>query len=167
MGGKMRARDLISKKFVRVGNGHSAGELLGVFFDQQSWTLRELVVVVLDADGKFSGLVEPRDILCGLGTELTAAGEDAAALLAAIGRGLQLTAGEVARRDIPAARPDDALVDLLCLAARCEASALPVFDGKELLGVVPVARIFEAICRLALSEGGAELPFMDARKADG
>jgi CBS domain-containing protein len=154
------ARDLISNRFVRIGDAHTAAEAVGIIFDPDSSTLREIVIVVLDPDGGYLGLVEPRNILESLGTELTAAGKDPSAQVTAIRRGLKTPVAEVARRDVPAARLDDKLADLLAIAARTESATIPVFDGTQFVGVVPVTAIFDAVCRISLSAGGEEMPFM-------
>jgi len=155
------ARDILSSgRFVRIGESHSLSEVIGIIFDPEAAALRELVVVVLDSEGKYLGLVEPRDILESLGTELSAAGTDPAAQVAAIRRRLKAQVMEIARHDIPAARLDDSLASLLCAAARCESSAIPVFDQGQFVGVVPITMIFDAACRVTLSTEGADLPFM-------
>ncbi|MCX7869499.1 MAG: CBS domain-containing protein, partial [Terrimicrobiaceae bacterium] len=131
------ARELVSGRFVRIGEAHSLAEAIGIMFDPGAATLRELVVVVLDADGNYLGLVEPRDILESFGTDLSAAGTDPAAQVAAIRRRLKSQVMEIARRDIPAVRLDDSLAALLGAAARAESAALPVFDQGQFVGVVP------------------------------
>lgn len=154
------ARDLVSSKFVRIGDGHSTAEAVGIVFDPNSSALRELVIIVLDGSGNYAGMVEPRNILESLGTELSVAGADPVAQISAIRRGLAAPVGEIARRDIPAATLDDNLATLLDLAARAEAPAIPVFDKQVFVGVIPVTTVFNALCRLTLSEAGDDLPFM-------
>jgi len=154
------ARDLISSKFVRIGEGHSTAEAVGIIFDPAASTLREIVIVVLTADGGYLGLVEPRDILESLGTELSAAGENPAAQVAAIRRGLSNPVAELARRDIPATR----LATLLLTASRTQSATLPVFDNQAFVGVIPITAIFDAICKITLSPTGEELPFFAATR---
>lgn len=140
------ARQLLSRKFVRIGPSHTAGEALGIIFDPESSSLREILIAVLGEDGGYLGLIAPRDILNSLGTELSVADGDAAAQAVAIRQGLASPIGEIARRDLPAVRLNDNLATLLLAAARTESSALPVFDGREFVGVVQISSIFQAIC---------------------
>lgn len=154
------ARDLISRKFVRIGSTHTAAEALGIIFDPAQSALREIVIAVLDKEGEYLGLIEPRDILDSLGTELSVAGADAAAQVLAIRQGLSSPVGELARRDLAAVRLDDNLATLLLAAARTECSALPVFEGREFAGVIQVSAIFGAICQTTLAADGRDLPFM-------
>lgn len=156
------ARALVSSKFVRIGEGHTTAEAIGVIFDPRESTLREIVIVVLDGEGGYAGLVEPRNILESLGTELSLAGEDPAAQVAAIRRRLSSPVLEIARRDVPPATLDDNLASLLALAARTESATIPVFDAGVFVGVIPVTAIFDAICQISLSSTGEELPFLGA-----
>jgi predicted transcriptional regulator len=159
------ARDILSSKFVRIGEGHSTAEAVGIIFDPQSSSLREIVIIVLDGEGNYAGLVEPRDILESLGTELSAAGEDPAAQVTAIRRGLNVPVAEIARRDIPAARLDDNLATLLSLVARTESATIPVFDNQVFVGIVPVTALFDALCKKTLAADGDDLPFMGGNPA--
>jgi hypothetical protein len=161
---KTTAREILSSKFVRIGEGHSTAEAIGIIFNPESSTLREIVIIVLDGEGNYAGMVEPRNILESLGTELSAAGEDPAAQVAAIRRGLNVPVSDIARRDIPAARLDDNLATLLGLAARTDASTLPVFQDQVFTGIVPVTALFDAICKKTLSSEGDDLPFMGGSK---
>ncbi len=156
----MTAKDLISSKFVRIGEAHSTAEAVGIVFDPASSSLREIVIVVLAADGEYLGIIEPRDVLASLGTELSAAGEDPMAQISAIRRGLMIPVCDLARRDIPAVRLDDNLARLLQAASRTQASTLPVFDRQDFVGVIPSTAIFDAICKLTLSSEATDLPFM-------
>jgi|GEM_PF-1277909 len=153
------ARDIISGRFVRIGDMHSAAEALGVVFDPEEDALRDIVIVVFDSGGNYQGIVEPRRIFESLGTELSLAGEDPAGQIAAIRRGLSVPVGEIARRDIPAAMLGDNLASLLLLAARTEADTLPVFDKQQFVGVIPIGAIFSAVCKITISAAGEELPF--------
>lgn len=159
----MTARDLISGKFVRIGEGHSTAEAVGIIFDPDESALREIVIIILSGNGTYLGLVEPRDILESLGTEITAAGDEPAAQVEAIRRGLSNPVSEIARRDIPAVRLDDNLATLLLTASQTQSATLPVFDHQTFVGVIPITAIFDALCRLTLSSDGAGLPFMDGK----
>jgi len=160
------ARDLISSKFVRIGEAHSTAEAVGIIFDPAASQLREIVIVVLTAAGDYLGLVEPRDILESLGTELSAAGGNPSAQVAAIRRGLGNPVAELARRDIPATRLDDNLATLLLTASRTQSATLPVFDNQIFVGVIPITAIFDALCKITLSSTGEELPFFAAGRGD-
>lgn len=155
------ARDLICRKFVCIGENHTAAEAVGIIFDPVASAPRDIVIVVFTTDGDYAGLVEPRNILGSLGTDLSLVGDDAVAQVAAIRNGLACAVAELARRDIPAVRLGDNLATLLLAASRTEASTLPVFDGTTFAGIIPVAVIFEAVCRATISTEGAELPFMN------
>lgn len=159
----IRARDLMAGRFVRIGEAHTTAEAIGILFDPETAGLRELVVAVLDAEGNYLGLVEPRDVLESLGTELSAAGDSAEAQVAAIRRRLKSPVMEIARRDIPAARLEENLASLLLLAARTESSALPVFDQGQFVGVIPITAIFDAVCQICLAGEGGDLPFLQGR----
>lgn len=156
----MTARDLISSKFVRIGESHSTAEAVGIIFDPAASALREIVIVVLAGDGNYLGIIEPRDILESLGTEISAAGENPGAQVAAIRRGLSNPVADLARRDIPAVGLGDNLATLLIAASNTRSITLPVFDNQIFIGVIPITAIFDAICQLTLSSTGDDLPFM-------
>jgi CBS domain-containing protein len=157
------ARELVTSRFVRIGETHSIAEAIGIIFDPNASGLREIVIVVLDGEGNYLGLLEARSLLKSLGTELTVAGEDPSAQVPAIRRTLGIPVAEVARRDIPSAQLDTSLAELLLIASRSDASNIPVFDKKEFVGVIPITAVFENICTLALSSTGEDLPFMGAQ----
>lgn len=156
----MTARDIISGKYVRIGDAHSAAEAIGLIFDPEEETLRDMVIVVFDSDGNYLGLLEPRRILETFGTHLSLAGEEASAQVAAIRKGLAVPVGEIARRDIPSALLTDNLATLLSLASGTEADAIPVFEDKLFVGVIPIGAIFSAVCRITISSSGGDLPFL-------
>lgn len=156
----MTAADLLSGRFVRIGESHTVAEAIGIIFDPESSALRELVIVVLGGDGSYLGLIEPRDILESLGTELSLAGDDPAAQVEGIRRGLGTPVSEIARRNIPAARKEDNLATLLTIAARTESAAIPVFENRQFIGVVPVTAIFDALCKATIAVEESSLPFM-------
>lgn len=152
-------RDIISGKFVRIGADHSASEAVSIVFDPRESVLREIVIVVFNSDGGYIGILEPRDLLDCLGTELSVAGENPTAQVAAIRRGLSTRVSEIARRGIPALQLDDHLPKALHLAATCDSSHLPVFDGDTFVGILPLTSLFQKICQLTLSVTGEDLPF--------
>ncbi len=161
----MTTAELISTKFVRIGESHTVAEVVGVVFDPESSSLREIVVVVLGPDGAYSGLIEPRDILESLCTELSAAGDDAAEQVGALRRGLAVSLSDIARRNIPAAKPTDNLATLLSIASRTDTASIPVFDKRQFLGVVTVTSVFDAVCKLTVAMDEAVLPFMSGNPA--
>jgi len=157
----IRANQLATAKFVRIGSGHSTAEAVGIAFDPTASTLREIVIVVLDNEGNVLGLVEPRDILENLGTELAQAGNESDTQITAIRRGLATPVVDLIRRDVPRAEANDTLAVLLSKSAQSEAAYLPMFDGALFVGVIPVTAIFDAICQLTLSGRTGDIPFLD------
>ncbi len=155
------AEHLATAKFVRIGSGHSAAEAVGIAFDPAASTLREIVIVVLDNDGNFVGLVEPRDILERLGAELAMAGVDSDTQIASIRRGLTTPVAELVRPGVPRVDAGDSLAILLSKSALSEAAYLPVFKDEQFFGIVPVTAIFDAICQLTLSGRTGDIPFLN------
>ena len=155
------ARELVTSRFVRIGETHRIAEAVGIIFDPGASELREIVIVVLDGEGNYLGLVEARTLLKSLGTELTVAGEDPAAQVPAIRRTLGIPVAEVARRDVPSAQLDSTLAELLLIAAQSDSSNIPVFDKKDFVGVIPITAVFEKLCSMTLSSTGEDLPFME------
>ncbi len=156
----MTAADLLTGKFVRIGESHTVAEAIGIIFDPESSSLREIIVVVLAGDGSYLGIVEPRDILESLGTELSLAGDDPVAQVEGIRRGLAVAVSEIAKRNIPAARKLDNLATLLTIAARTDASAIPVFEKRQFVGVIHVTALFDALCKATIAVEESTLPFM-------
>ncbi len=155
------AKTFATAKFVRIGGGHSAAEAVGIAFDPAASTLREIVIAVLDGEGEFVGLIEPRDILDRLGAELSSAENDSDTQVSAIRRGLAVTVAELIRPGVPRVEADDSLAVLLEKAARTEAAYLPLFEKGVFAGVIPVTAIFDAICQLALSGRTGDIPFLN------
>ncbi len=156
----MTAKELVSRRFVRIGEGHSMAEVIGIVFDPEASALREIVIVVLASDGKYMSLIEPRDVLESLASDLLSAGEDPDMQVNALRQGLKVPVAEIARRNLPAVSIHDGLATLLVLAARTEASVLPVFDEKQFVGVIHVSAIFSALCKATIAAEPDALPFM-------
>ena len=153
----MTARELITEKFVRIGEGHSLSEAIGILFDPHTSALRNIVIVVLDGQGGYVGLLEPRNILASLGTTLSLQSPEM--LATAIRSGVAVTVAEAVRRDVPAVRMCDNLATLLHTTSLTDAAMLPVFDDGEFAGVIPVTAIFDALCKLTVSSA-RDLPFV-------
>lgn len=155
------AEQLATAKFVRIGSGHTTAEAVGIAFDPAASTLREIAIVILDSDGNFLGLVEPRDILEKLGSELSQAGNDSETQISAIRRGLATPVAEIIRPQVPRVAATDTLAELLEKSAQSDASYLPVFKNGEFFGIIPVTAIFDAICQLTLSGRTDDMPFLN------
>ncbi|MFQ3577396.1 MAG: CBS domain-containing protein [Verrucomicrobiia bacterium] len=156
----MTAKELVSRRFVRIGEGHSMAEAIGIIFDPEASALREIVIVVLASDGDYTGLIEPRDLLESLATDLSSAGEDVDAQIEALRRGLKVPVAEIARRNLPSVDINDGLATLLVLAARTEAAVLPVFREQQFVGVLHLSAIFSAVCKTTIAAEPDALPFM-------
>jgi CBS domain-containing protein len=157
----IQAEQLATAKFVRIGSGHSTAEAVGIAFDPAASTLREIVIVVLDNDGNFLGLVEPRDILEKLGSELAQAGNDSDTQITSIRRGLATPVADLIRPEVPRVAAQDSLAVLLAKSAMSEAAYLPVFKDDVFFGVIPVTAIFDSICQLTLSGRTGDIPFLN------
>lgn len=155
------ANQLATAKFVRIGSGHTVAEAVGIAFDPASSTLREVVIAVLDTEGQFLGLVEPRNILDRLGSELSASEGGSESQVAGIRRGLAVTVSELVRPEVPHVLSGDSLAILLKKSAQADAAYLPLFDNGEFIGVIPVTAIFDAVCQLTLSGRTGDMPFLN------
>lgn len=154
------AEQLATAKFVRIGSGHTTAEAVGIAFDPAASTLREIVIVVLDNDGNFLGLVEPRNILERLGAELSTADDHSDTQIAAIRRGLATPVSDLIQNDVPRVIAGDTLAVLLSKASKSEAAYLPFFKDDHFFGVIPVTAIFDSICQLTLSGRAGDIPFL-------
>jgi signal-transduction protein with cAMP-binding, CBS, and nucleotidyltransferase domain len=88
-------------------------------------------LVVLDADGRFAGLVTEQDLV----REVVAKGLDAGAA----------TLAELVKRNSDALAPSDLALDALDLMRIRKVSHLPVFDGERVIAVVSIGDICEIV----------------------
>ncbi|MBN1867073.1 CBS domain-containing protein [Candidatus Sumerlaeota bacterium] len=159
MADEIVARDLVRSVFLRVGTDHTLRETLGVLLDPLARGQRPRVLIVLNTDCSFAGLLTTRDILRTLlpdwidDTDPREENEDAfePRLLDALRSRLDVKVVAAMKTDVSVAAPSDRLPTLLSTMLSQRVDSIPVLDGGRILGVVHLADVFSACARLALA----------------
>ncbi|NQU44389.1 CBS domain-containing protein [bacterium] len=152
------ARDLMKLSFLRLGAGHTLHEALGILLDPQAREHGPRVLIVLNPDGSFAGVLTTRYLLKALLPEWVSNENEQAdsadfeqRLLAAIQDKLNLRVADAMNRDVPVASPQDRLPHLIDLMQERRLDSIPVLDEGRVIGVIHITDVFNAAARLALS----------------
>jgi len=118
------------------------------------------VVVIVDAEGLYEGLLTARLLLrslLALWRPTRSIREDVERfdeeLLELARERCVLPVRTVLVRGLPTAAPDDRLPTLIELACEERMEFLPVVEDRRLSGVVPIGRLFHTVASLALTPG--------------
>ena len=152
------ARDLMLHSFTKVRADHTLGEAMQALVDLQGESGVPNALVVLDANGRYEGILTARLLLKSLLT-LWMPGKAAPKDEAMLEKELVDLVHERSRvavqgaliRGLPTAAPSDRLLALVEVACDKRLEFVPVVDDGHVVGLVPVAQIFLAAASLALT----------------
>ena len=151
MSDAIRARDLMRSEFTQVRTDRTLGEAVVALREAQANDDLPNALMVVDADGKFVGMLTSRlliRILVGSGE--SGKGDDAQLLLAACER-LPNLIGDAMIPDIPVVKPVDRLLTMIRRGLQTRLDFVPVVDDGEPVGFVPITAIFESAAAIALT----------------
>ncbi len=164
------AQDLLTRQYLRLTRAHTAREVLGILGSSTSPTeaARTNMMVVLDEEGDFAGLLDPpaifRGLLAGWTPPVAAEGSEPAAVLESsfwevFQERLDRPVADMLWEDVPRLGPDDRLPRMLAaFGARPETTALPVMEDGQVAGLVYLGDLFAAVAALALGPQDRESP---------
>ncbi len=164
------AADLLTRQYLRLTRAHTVREVIGILGGphQSTNTAQTNMMVVLDEDGGFAGLLDPQMMLQGLMTKgmqgsSPVGDEDVAERESAFWAGLQQqldrSIAEMLWQNVPRLELGDRLPRIL--AAFCEVeetSALPVLANGQVEGLVYLGDLFTTVAGLVLGPQEIESP---------
>ena len=148
----IRARDLMRREFLRVRADQTLGDTMAALREAQATAGLPNAVMVVDADGKFVGMLTAKlliRVLVGSG-ESDQQVDDVELLHVARGR-LSDLVGEALILDIPIVRPDDRLLTIIRRGVSTRLDFVPVVDNGQPVGCVPITTIFQSVASIALT----------------
>ena len=154
----LTVNDLMKPLFLRLGASHTLREAMGILLDPQARREDPRVLIVLNADGSFGGILTARDLLKALlpnGAPEMGEKEDADAfahhLLQTLPEKLNLKVTSAMRSNVPTVTPTHRLPHLIHILQEYRLECVPVVDQGRVLGLVHLTDVFNAAASLALA----------------
>jgi CBS domain-containing protein len=152
------ARDLMLKEHASIPSDRSLGEALASLVELQKDASRANVLVAVDAEGQFEGIVTAH-LLCksllSLWMPAKSLREDSIRLeqelLAVVGDRNELKVHDTLIRGLPTVLPSARLLELIEAACKQRLAFVPVVEDGRALGLVPITAVFQAVAALALT----------------
>jgi CBS domain-containing protein len=153
----LTARALMRVSFLRLGSQHTLREALGILLDPQARREDPKVLIILNGDGSFAGLLSPKDLLRAAlpdsahGPEPSARPTGDQNLLVLLRDKLSCPVSQAMNREVPVASPDDRLPRLIERMYPQRLECIPVVEKGRILGLVHLTDVFNEAARLALA----------------
>jgi len=146
------AADLLSPRFLKIGEQATLHDAIAVLMDQRATPEGEHTFVVTHEDGSYAGLLSLRRFLVGLFGNWnldvpSAEGE----LEQALHDRLELKVADVVERNRPQATMKTPLLELIPMMVDPEFECLPVIENGRIKGVIYIADVFRLASTLALT----------------
>ena len=152
------ATDLMLHNVTKARADHTLGEAMQALVDLQGESEVPNALVVLDANGRYEGILTARLLLKSLLTlwmPSRAAHKDEAMLekelLDIVHERSKMAVHGALIRGLPTAAPSDRLLALVEIACDKRLEFMPVVDDGRVVGLVPITQIFLAVASLALT----------------
>ncbi|HUT23078.1 MAG TPA: CBS domain-containing protein [Sumerlaeia bacterium] len=165
MAENIRAKDLMRLSFLRLGAGHTLREALSILLDPQTREDGCRVLIVLNPDAGFAGILTTRYLLRALVPDWVREETDfednlafEKRLLDSMEEKLEMKVAEAMNRDVPTATPGDRLPRLIECMQDKRLDCLPVVEQGRVVGVIHLTDVFNAAARLALAAQTDDAP---------
>ncbi len=145
-------------EFATFRSDRTLGEALGDLVELQADPHRANALAVVSAEGEFEGIVTAH-LLCkslvALWMPAKSLREDAARLqrelLEMVADRNELKVHDALIRGLPTVAPESRLLDLIEVGCEQRLDFIPVVEDDQLLGLVPITAVFQAVASLALT----------------
>ena len=160
---EIRAKDLMKKTFLRLGSVHTVREALGLYLELKSRNESATVLVVLQPNGRYAGLLTLSRLIKSVLTgalladlEYIRESDFEKTIYEMLHPHLNAPVTEVMDATVPFATPEHTLAQMLGLTQGRPLECFPVMaENGELAGVVYATDLFNAVAKLALSRESA------------
>ncbi len=155
MNNNIIARELMRPSFIRLGKKHTLREALAIVLANQTRGEADKILIVLDKDSSFSGILTTRNLLRVLLPEDIINGDSnlpsEEILFNAMHDKSQLPVDHALTPNIPLIGPETRLLELIQIMHQQYLEVLPVVENKKLVGVIYLTDVFKAASELALA----------------
>ncbi len=147
------ARDLMTKRFLRISTAHTLRETMGIILYGEQKKHDAGAIAVIDQEGDFAGIITPQNVVLGLLNDWTPGKDDPQkdAFLKSTETHLSKTIQDILPPKQPSVAPDATLARLIKLAGESEYECIPVIDEGRVEGLVYQTDIFKAAAGVALN----------------
>lgn len=149
----LTARDLMTKRFLRISTAHTLRETMGIILYGEQKKHDTGVIVVIDEEGDFAGCVTPENVVGALSQDWEPKGDesDEEAYLTHVQGNLGRKVSEVVNSSYPRVSYETNLATMVRLAGDDEYECLPLVEGGRVEGLVYVSDVFKAAAQVSLS----------------
>jgi CBS domain-containing protein len=147
---RLRLRDIMLRRYLRLGESHTLHEVMGFLTDKHFEENGLPFLVVIANDGSFSGLLEPRSILSAIAGDAPNSSMDTGTIQQSIKDNLTKTVGQIMTRGIPTLPPEAHLEDAFLRLAESPAEAAAVVEDDRVIGLVTARLLFEQASALTV-----------------
>ena len=147
------AKDLMTKRFLRISTRHTLRETMGIILYGEQKKHDTGAIAVIDAEGDFAGVITPHHVILGLLGDWSPSEEtdtEEVFLKSAESR-FGITILEILPEESYSVPPNASLARLVALAGEGERECIPVIEEGRVEGLVYVVDIFKAAAGIALS----------------
>jgi CBS domain-containing protein len=154
---RIRLRDIMLKRYLRLGEEHTVSEVMGFLSDPRFQAHGLPYLVVIDRDGSLAGMLPAKAVFHSLLKGHDGAGDDDdQAFLDSVDDCLRLPVKAIMNTDIPQLSPDDCLDAAFLCVHETGAEVIALIEEGRIVGLLTARILFETACQLtvgALSGG--------------
>jgi len=151
---------LMIKRFLRISTANTLREALGLLLYGEERKMDTGAIVVINAEGGFSGLLTPEALLRGFSKQEEGVG-DYESFLASVDDQLLETVETVMEKDLPVLSPDTGLLEIIKQMSKGKHECLPVIKNNCVSGLVYITEVFKEAAKLALISGEDSIHLTD------
>ena len=144
---------VMTSRFLRISTAHSLREALGLFLYGEERKMDTGVIVVINTEGEFAGILTPESLVRGLTGSCENLGESADSFLERVNQNLPTSIDTVMLRDLPRLTKETGFAKVILLIGHGEYECLPVMEGERVVGLVYATDVLKAAGNLALTPG--------------
>lgn len=159
---RKRLRDVMLRRYLRLGESHTLAEVLGFLSDPHFEKDGLPYLVVIGRDGSLAGMLSPKRIFAALVEDLPEGRERHAAFTEAAPRRLRIQVREVMDTAIPTLGPDEPLESAYRCIQESATEVMAVIGEGRVIGLVTARILFETASLLTVgSLSGGVIPPKD------
>ena len=148
-----RAKDIMSKRFLRISTAHTLREAMGIILHGEKRGYNTAAIAIINQDGNFAGVVTPSQIALGLlgDYESNEASSDSGNFHRSLESRLSITVDAILSPDQPTVDPEPSLATLAKLSGESDFECIPALSEGRIEGLVYTTDVFKEVAAIALS----------------
>ena len=162
-GARIRLRDIMLRRYLRLGEAHTLHEVMGFLTDQHFEKDGLPFLVVIGPEGQFVGMLEAKSVLSAMLEGVQEGPDSEQSLLQSAPVNLNKTVGHIMNRNIPTLSPDAFLEGAFKCIEEFNTEAIAVIDEGRVVGLISARILFEQASTLTVGAltGGVIPPSRD------